>query len=286
MSMRLPLQHNTLKMLSYLLCLAIIVLLIPASGVAGNLDDFEKDTQRTRGKEARDSSGDENEDPLGSCIGDVVGDITINCLGDFLSSLFTTTIVEGSSASMERVHPDDEEKKLSRPEAKPTKGIKPHQLGEALLPFIRIDGSYQDVKSDISAFDYRAEIGYGPLGFQVRQTQYQESNPHDELRITQIHSLLRLSFDHRVEVDLGLGTFTINGDDQQKRFSFTSPIFIYPKEFIGIEFRPTLNEGSVNDYDLGMALSLPYISLRMGYRWVVSIHESLDGPYLGFSFRL
>jgi hypothetical protein len=97
-----------------------------------------------------------------------------------------------------------------------------------------------------------------------------------------------MSFGNHVEFDLGLGSSILDGENRKSGFSLTTPVLIHPKEFIGIEFRPTwstINGNPLDDYDLGIVLSRSYGSLRLGYRWMRSEHESLDGPYFGVSFK-
>jgi hypothetical protein len=53
----------------------------------------------------------------------------------------------------------------------------------------------------------------------------------------------------------------------------------------GIELSPAWADG-VSDYDIAVLLSQRYGSLKLGYRWLRSPNESLDGPYVGISARL
>ena len=41
-----------------------------------------------------------------------------------------------------------------------------------------------------------------------------------------------------------------------------------------------------SDYDVAALLTWRNVSLKAGYRWVASPHESLAGPYAGLSLRL
>jgi hypothetical protein len=36
-------------------------------------------------------------------------------------------------------------------------------LGEPLIPFLAVEGTYQDTDGDVSATSLRTEIGFGPL---------------------------------------------------------------------------------------------------------------------------
>jgi hypothetical protein len=163
---------------------------------------------------------------------------------------------------------------------------RPRMPGDPLIPFIRYDFSVQDVESDVEAFDHRFEGGYGLFAFQIRNTRYREDEPSDDLDLFQIHFLLRLYFDESFEMDLGLGSLRIDGEEANSGASFTLPVHFYPTRRLGVVFRPAwanVNENTIEDYDLAIVYRFPFAALRAGYRWVMSGSESLDGFYLGAS---
>jgi hypothetical protein len=158
----------------------------------------------------------------------------------------------------------------------------PRPVGSPRLPFMRFDFGYQWVESDIDAYDYRGEIGYGPIALCYNQTRYQESGPADELDLIRVYGLYRMSFGPYLEVDVGLGKLTLDGNARDTRFSFTVPVRIHPSEYVAIEIRPAFSE-NIDDVDIGVLLTPRYLSLRAGYRWVSSPGASLNGPYAGAS---
>lgn len=160
------------------------------------------------------------------------------------------------------------------------------EYGEPLIPFARLDLSVQNVNSDVTAWDSRAEFGFGPFGFQVRSTRYKEDEPDDAIEVLQLYWLYRMSAGPFFELDLALGSLTLDGDERHEGFSFSLPITVRPTERIGFEFRPAwanLNGIGVEDYDLAVSLGGRYVSLRIGYRWFMNWRSSLDGPYAGVS---
>lgn len=164
----------------------------------------------------------------------------------------------------------------------------PRETGEVLIPFFRLDAAYQNVDSDVEAIDIRAELGYGPIALSIRDTNYQESDPDDELEIFQMHALYRMSFSEAFEVDAGLGILTIDGDGQNSGLSLTLPVLIRYTENLGFEFRPSwssVNGNTIQDYDVGAMLGMRFVALRAGYRWIESENTSLNGPYLGISIH-
>ena len=160
------------------------------------------------------------------------------------------------------------------------------EYGEPLIPFARLDLSVQNVRGDVTAFDSRAEFGFGPFGFQVRSTRYKEDEPDDSIEVFQLYWLYRMSAGPYFEADIGLGSLMLDGVERHEGFSFSLPITVRPTERIGFEFRPAwanLNGIGVEDYDLALSLGGRYASLRIGYRWFMNWRSSLDGPYAGVS---
>ena len=171
----------------------------------------------------------------------------------------------------------------------------PHRLGEPILPLARFDGSHQSVETNVEARDYYAQVGYEMIGLDVRHTRFTETNPSDHLDVYRFHALLRLggasergmfrqgtqSF---YEVDVGLGYVQLAGNNRQGAFSFTLPILLYPSRHWGLEFRPawaTINDSTLQDYDLSAHFLLKYVGLKVGYRWLKSPNMDLSGPYVG-----
>jgi hypothetical protein len=157
-----------------------------------------------------------------------------------------------------------------------------------LLPSLRLDGSYQNGQSDVGAFDLRIEGGYDFLAAQGRFTSYMEEEPDDELWLNYIHGILRLSVGEHLTINPGAGAAIVAGNNRNSGFSWTLPVLFYPRKSVGVEFRPVwswINENTIDDYDVSLVLGSKHAAFRVGYRWVYSDDETLDGPYMGVTFR-
>ena len=245
--------------------------------ISGTLDDFEEDATRPHEKEKRERrrtpSTNEGEDIFDSCI-ESLG--IAEGIGMAVGKAAELVIIMNKNSWNRVFSPQDI-----------YNGLSPRKKGEALLPFIRLDTGFQYVDSDIDALDFRLEVGAGPFGAQFRQTHYDERIPVDELDIKQWHLMTRMSAKY-LEVDLGLGSMIIEGNNTNSGFSFTLPILFHPKDFAGVEFRPAwafINDNTIQDYELTLSLGWQYISFRIGYRWMCSPHVSLSGPLAGLSLR-
>lgn len=174
-----------------------------------------------------------------------------------------------------------------------------HEPGGPILPYLRLDAAYQKHSSNIDAGDYYAQIGYGFLGLDTRFTRFREKYPDDRLNISRIHGLLRLggvwgdedfaeADGGYWEVDFGLGMVQLDGDHKNDGFSFTMPILFYLTDYLGFEFRPawaSIKHSKLRDYDLSVHLTLRYVGVKIGHRWLKSPSQSLNGPYAGLVFR-
>lgn len=171
------------------------------------------------------------------------------------------------------------------PTAASRKIIPPRRLGDPLLPYARVDLTYRSVEQDISARDLRVEVGYGPIGVQVSDSHYQESNPTDSLTIQEIFGLYRMSPNAQCEVDLGAGTLTLDGDRTTTKPALTVPLLYQATSHWAVELRPAWAD-RCTDIDAAVLYSVHAVSLKAGYRWIESTHTSLNGPYVGMSVRL
>jgi hypothetical protein len=251
-----------------LLVAALITALSAPCAQAGKLEGFENEA--TRLPIQVDGAGHPvrgDDDKSCSCLMDVI---------DAFVSVFT----HGTQDSWERSAPASEDVGMS--------DMISRQTGAPQIPIFRVDGNYQSVESDVDAFDWRVEGGFGPLALGFRRTQYSETSPSDDLDLTQFFGLLRLWFGGEVEVDVGVGALAINGEAENSGLAFTLPISYRPVDWCGVEFRPvwaTVNGNNTRDYDVGLSLGVRYVCLRGGYRWMESGAASLNGPYVGISVQ-
>ena len=159
--------------------------------------------------------------------------------------------------------------------------------GQPLIPFVRLDLSYQDIESDVDARGVALEAGYGPWAAWLQSTHYEEDNPKSTLKLSYIQALYRMSFGTAVEIDLGIGGTYLDGASSSAGGGLSIPIKVYPWERLGFEFRPVwsnINGNNINDYSVGIVGGWQYVSLKAGYRRVSTDSESLEGPSVGVEF--
>lgn len=256
-------------------CLAAVSLLLSVAGLslAGQLSDFEKSVDADPARERTDTRArpphSHGRHGTSTSFGDIAGTALVGCLCEG----FSHGIVYGGIASVERVFGGDSQ----------CEGRKP---GEALIPFFALDLNYQDVDGDVTAWDFRSEIGVGPIAFEARRTEYREDA--DDLAITGMHGLYRMSAGSLLEVDIGCGALRVSGQDVETGFSVTLPIRLHPSDVFGIEYRPvwsSVNETRISSHDLSVLCGWRHAGLRVGYRWLSTAGETLNGPEIGLSLR-
>jgi len=244
--------------------LALLSLLPSTVSFAGSLAEFEK--AATHGNDipratASDRDGKNDDDYWLVAVLDIVGDV----------------VSYGGSLSLARVG-----------HVLGVGAVAPRETGSADLPFIRFDFAYQDLESDVDAFDGRVEAGYGPAAVQYRLTRMRQGSTQEHLKLSYAHGLYRISGSDAFEFALGLGQVVLEGEARSSGASFTVPLNIYPLPEIGIRLVPTwsdINGNTIRDYDASVAYVPPYFSLRLGYREITSHQETLRGPYAGVSFH-
>ena len=252
-----------MKILSTIALTAYCLLIMPGTGMAQKLDAFEKGTRTTSPEKATSDYHHRNscaDDFFSEVIGDVIG----------------VVIVGGGAMSWTKAR--------ANTNACLRAGIMPKEAGDRQIPFLRTDITYQALGSGVEAFDYRAEMGYGPIGLHFDQTHYSEDDPRDRLDLTRVYGLYRMAMGDSIEMDLGFGPMWIDGNKKDARTSFTVPIMVYPNDVFGIEFRPAW-ASNISDYDIGFLISGKHSSFKAGYRWVKSPGKTLDGPYAGIALH-
>ena len=253
--------------------LLAIILREPVYG--GELRDFEKDvTNKDSSKESPRPSDKDRDDHTGSNYGSGEEGIWGSLYGNVVA-VIPLAIIGGGVHSWQRVAPGGD------------KEVEPRRPNEPLIPFVRGDTSYLAMNGDIKALNGRVEAGYGPFAIEYDLLNFEEKTG-DELEVRRFCGLYRMSFGKQVEVDLGIGSMTLEGAGKTSEVVYTTPVLIYPTDRWGIEFRPAWAqfEGStLEDYDLGVFLNWKGASLKAGYRWLRSDNEDLRGPYLGLVFR-
>lgn len=246
--------------------IAFLLCLVPGPASAGKLDNFASGSESAAGATARYSDS-----------------AFIDFLAEIMFDVLLYGMVQGGVASWERVDPMGADGLEM--------GLEPRYPGDPMIPFARLDLGYQNVESDVQAFDYRAELGFGPFGVHFNHTRYWEGEPNDQLDLYRAYGLYRMSFGNAVQLDLGFGALTMDGKDEESEtgFSFSSPVLFRPARLAAIEFRPAwsvVGDIPVSDYDLAALVTWRYASFRVGYRWVISAADTLSGPTVALSLRL
>jgi hypothetical protein len=243
---------------------------------AGQLDDFETaategdveeiDVSKCRHRHCHDEHhNDENY-------------LDDSSSGRFITDIISTIITESSKATLARVQST----------ADPVYEDIPLRIpGSPDLPMLRLDLNRQHIDQNLSGSDFSIEGGFGPLALQYRETNFVEDSATN-LRMSYLHGLFRMSVSPQFEMDLGLGEVTLTGKDQHSGMSFTIPISFYTVSKLQIRFTPTwsnIGSNEIRDYDASVAVIRKYFSVRLGYRKLQALHETLQGPYVGVSLH-
>ncbi|MBN2683936.1 MAG: hypothetical protein JXR40_01540 [Pontiellaceae bacterium] len=169
-----------------------------------------------------------------------------------------------------------------------------HELGAPYLSYLRFDYRQQYLDSDLSAEDLLLEAGYKYGALYGRYTQY-EGAADERLDIQQYYGMLRNndfgepSMDGIFSIGIGVGGYSIHGQQRHGGPALTVPIALYPTDWCGIEFRPSwarVSEKTISDYDISVSVGKKFAHLRLGYRWLWVQGNSywLNGPYAGVTF--
>lgn len=262
--------NRTSGRLLIIFTIIIAILIVTPLAAASELDDFEEAATTDNEQKSDDQKKEEEED-----------DDDVNFFFDFYEIIFDVifSVFDGTDKSLARIG-ESTETDLTK--------IDIRQTGEPTLPFFQLEHRYMRVSSDIKARDNSLEFGYGPYGFNCRNTGFYEKNPSDKLTLTQYHFLLRISATRSREYGIGVGRLAIRGNEDNSGSSLTFPMKFYPKESFGIRFTPTysrINGNSIDDYDLSFAYTKRFGTIELGYRFLEANGVDLDGSYIGFALH-
>lgn len=260
-----------------LLLLFLSTILAADLARAGKLSDFERDATESRSDDDRDRQDRAGDESGGHSY---LYHHHSGSSGGFVDGFVAALLIWPGQLSWARAAADAD--RLVEWNAEP------REPGEPMIPVVRFDAAYQHVESDVEALDLRLQLGFGPLGFEINQTRYEEDEPPDRLDLYRLYGLWRMSYGERIEVDLGLGGIILDGQDRNSGVSATTPILIQPWDWLLVEFRPmwsNIHGSQINEYELGLLLNWEWTALKAGYRWTHSPNESLDGPFVGLSIR-
>ncbi len=265
--------NTILSRLYNLVCILLFMwMLLASSSYAGSLDKFEDSVK----DEPKSKEGNSNKK---SCKSD---ELSFGCfVSDIASNVISHVIVFGGTYSFYRINSSPQNILLGD-KTRSLDNVPLRLAGEPLIPFVRLDLGYQRNDSRTKAHDYRFETGYGAIALAYSQTRYRERQPKDSLKLTRVYGLYRMSFGPHLEVDWGIGSLEVHGNEKKSYLYITTPILIHPYRRVGFEFRPSW-AGNVAEYDLSVLLKSTYMSTRFGYRKLSAGSESLQGPYIGLS---
>lgn len=266
---------------SVVLLLAVCILPARAEGPKSKLDTFEDDVApkvEHTSPPADDDDDDRDDDDHhhdGQCERrDDDNSQSTTASSDGLGDILFGAIRDAGRASLYRV----------RSSLAAVNGITPRRSGEPLLPLCRLDTAIRTVPDSITATDLRAEVGYGPYAFHYSQSRYVEEDPLDALIISEYLGMYRMTFTEQLEVDMGYGQLTIDGNRFTRKDVLTFPILYHDIRGWGVEFRPAW-ASNLRDFDLSANYSPRFGTVKVGYRWVLGNTTSLSGPYAGLALQ-
>lgn len=259
--------HNPVRIILSALC-ALLILGQPA--YAGKLNDFETEATDDDPRYRPAQNDDDDDDGL---------------FGAILHGIFRVLFEDDDD---KRTYAEDHARVRPRTTRNSSATYYPPLYNPMLRPYFRVDSAYQNVESDVHAWDFRAEGGLQWFAGQFRLTCYREEEPDDTLWLNSVHILPRLPLGDQMSIAPGPGVIFLVGNNENAGFSFTLPVLVYPHKAVGFEFRPTwswIDENTIHDYDVSLALGGKTLAFRTGYRWMYTDDESLNGVYFGLTSR-
>lgn len=153
--------------------------------------------------------------------------------------------------------------------------------GSSTIPYLRIDNSYVLIPDDVDGYALQAQGGYGAFAASFEFLRFWEDQPASRLDSYAADAVFRFAAGEVLEFDIATGYRGFRGAEHHDGWEIGVPIAIFPWRYLGVEasFKWAFVAGNVvDDYRAGLALHLPFVTLRPGYRHLATGDESLDGP--------
>lgn len=153
--------------------------------------------------------------------------------------------------------------------------------GSSTIPYLRVDNGYWLVPDDVDGYEIRAQAGYGAFAAGFEFLRLWEDDPASRLDSYAADAVFRFAAGEVLEFDIATGYRGFRGAEDHDGWEIGVPIALYPWRYLGVEasFKWAFVAGNVvDDYRAGIALHLPFVTLRPGYRHLATGDESLDGP--------
>jgi hypothetical protein len=252
---------------------------------AGDLRSFEQ---------AATSGGRKAVPPRGSApSGPVLNRSHGGCLSDSLAGCLVEQLFIGPFVDLTGMLTMMSMARVGAIGAAAAAGVEPREVGDPDLPYAAVDLGIQRVSSVQTTTDARAEIGFGAFAVVVRNTRYRETisstTTGGELSVRQSYGLFRMAPSRTFQLGVGVGESVLSGQRETVGTSLTAPISVCPDRDWCLRLLPTWNSypggGKTTEYDWSVAWTQPWLSLRLGYRWVNSGVEVLQGPTAGLTLH-
>lgn len=153
--------------------------------------------------------------------------------------------------------------------------------GSSTIPYLRVDDSYVLVPDDVDGYAIQAQAGYGAFAASFEFLRLWEDKPASRLDSYAADAVFRFAAGEVLEFDIATGYRGFRGEESHDGWEIGVPLAIYPWRYLGVEasFKWAFVAGNVvDDYRAGVALHLPFVTVRPGYRHLATGDESLDGP--------
>lgn len=158
--------------------------------------------------------------------------------------------------------------------------------GSVTIPYLRVDNAYALIPDDVDAYSIQALAGYGAFAASFDFTRFWEDEPASRLDSYSADAVFRFAAGEVFEFDIATGYRGFRGEESHDGWEIGVPMAVFPWRYLGVEasFKWAFVAGNVvDDYRGGIALHLPFVTLRPGYRHLATGDESLDGPDLTLS---
>ena len=290
---------------------SIIISLFISTAQAGQLDDLESESTKSKSRSSSASSNSSNnssgsnnssDDSIGGAIAGAVAEVMVEVIVSVVKAGVTGMAYSGDN-SIERYQRDAPERidadalkdakelaainQMSAIEYSELKDLDYKSTlfrtdGDPMLPAIRLSSQWLSGAGGINAQLYRAEAGYGPVGISYSQNKLQEDG--DDLTLSNLLVHYRMSIGNDFSWHLAYGRGKMNGNQKHDGSVFSMPVrYRFHKDW-HFEYYPvwsSYNGGSLSEHQFSFNYHYNYVGATLGYKTWSAGATAVDGLFTG-----
>ena len=148
---------------------------------------------------------------------------------------------------------------------------------------VYLTADYQDVDDNVYSNNIEFNLELTSIGFNCKNSEFKESNPNDNLRLSRCHGLYLFQRGKAFGLAFGIGGYELEGNQIKSGLSTSIPITLNINTKVSFKFTYEQYE-SIELIDAQFFIG-KRVRLTGGYKELITGDTDLSGPYIGVAYK-